>query len=78
MDTIRTGKRSSTATLLLLTLMLLGSGAAVGGCAYGGMAAMPDGTVLVARNGLFGGLRKIYSCKVAGTEMTCVETTNAP
>ena len=73
---IRPGKKLPTSTLLLLTL--LGSGVALGGCAYGGMAAMPDGSVLVARNSLFGGLRKIYVCKVAGTTMSCVETENAP
>jgi hypothetical protein len=61
-----------------LLLALLGSGLAAGGCAYGGMAAMPDGSVLVARNSLFGGLRKIYVCKVTGEAMSCVEATNAP
>jgi hypothetical protein len=76
MNTIRTGKRLPPSALLLLTL--LGSGIAVGGCSYGGIASMPDGSVLVARNSLFGGLRKIYVCKVAGNAMTCVETANAP
>ena len=73
---IRSGKKLPTSTLLFLTL--LGSGVAMGGCAYGGIAAMPDGTVLVARNSLFGGLRKIYVCKVAGNTMSCVESENAP
>jgi hypothetical protein len=76
MNMIRTGKKLPMSTLLLLTL--LGSGLVVGGCAYGGIASMPDGTVLVARNSLFGGLRKIYVCKVNGNAMSCVETTNAP
>lgn len=79
MNMIRTGKirnRGSMSALLLLTL--LGSGLAAGGCAYGGMAAMPDGTVLVARNSLLGGLRKIYVCRVSGTALNCVETANAP
>ena len=58
--------------------VLLGAGAAVGGCAYGGIATTSDGTVLVARNSLLGGLRKIYACKLTGTTMTCVETTNPP
>jgi hypothetical protein len=76
MNTIRTGKKLPMSALLLLTL--LGSGVAVGGCAYGGMATTQDGTVLVARNSLLGGLRKIYACKLVGTAMSCVETTNAP
>jgi hypothetical protein len=63
---------------VLLLLALLGSGLSVGGCAYGGIATAPDGTVLVARNSLFGGLRKIYSCKLNGNTWTCVETINAP
>ena len=78
MMTIRTGKTLPMSTLWLLTITLLGSGVAVGGCAYGGIAAMPDGTVLVARNSLLGGLRKIYVCKVNGNALTCVEGTNAP
>ena len=76
MNMIRTGEKRSSSVVLLL--MLLGMGAAVGGCAYGGIASTPDGTVLVARNSLFGGLRKIYACKLVGTAMSCVETTNAP
>jgi hypothetical protein len=77
MNTIRTaGEKRPMSVLLLLTL--LGSGAAVGGCAYGGLTSTPDGTVLVARNGLFGGLRKIYACKLVGNAMNCVETTNSP
>ena len=78
MNTIRTGQKSPMSRLLLLTITLLGSGVAVGGCAYGGIAAMPDGTVLVARNALLGGLRKIYVCKVSGNALNCVESTNAP
>jgi hypothetical protein len=60
----------------LLLLALLGLGGA--GCAYGGIATTPDGTILVARNSLFGGLRKIYVCKLAGDAFSCVESTNAP
>ena len=62
----------------LLLLALLGSGLSVGGCAYAGIATTPDGTVLVARNSLFGGLRKIYVCKLNGKDWSCVESTNAP
>jgi hypothetical protein len=76
MKTIRSGKRFSLSGLLLFTL--LGSSVAASGCAYGGMAAMPDGTVLVARNGLLGSLRKIYACKVNGSTMSCVEVANSP
>jgi hypothetical protein len=76
METLRTRRQSSVSTLMLWCL--LGSAAASGGCAYGGIAAMPDGTVLVARNALLGGLRKIYVCKVTGTTMSCTETANAP
>lgn len=76
MKTIRSGKRFGLSGLLLFTL--LGSGIASGGCAYGGIAAMPDGTVLIARNSLLGGLRKIYVCKVNGSTMSCVEGVNPP
>jgi len=77
METLRTRKRASVSTLLMLGF--LGAIAATGaGCAYGGMATMPDGTVLVARNALLGSLRKIYVCKVNGSTMSCVESTNAP
>ncbi len=76
METLRKRRRSSVSTLL--TFCFLGATATGVGCAYGGIAAMPDGTVLVARNSLLGGLRKIYVCKVNGTAMSCVETANAP
>jgi hypothetical protein len=76
MNTIHTREKRPMSAILLLTL--LGLGAVVGGCAYGGIASTPDGTVLVARNSLFGGLRKIYACKLVGNTMSCVETTNAP
>jgi hypothetical protein len=77
MDTLRDRKRSFMTTVMMLCL--LGAMAATGaGCAYGGMAALPDGTVLVARNSLLGGLRKIYVCKVNGAAMSCVESANAP
>jgi hypothetical protein len=76
MNTTQTPKKRMTSTVLLLAL--LGAGLSAGGCAYAGIATTPDGSVLVARNSLFGGLRKIYVCKLAGTAMSCVETTNAP
>jgi len=76
METLRERKRSSVSTLM--TWCLLGAMATGVGCAYGGITAMPDGSVLVARNSLLGGLRKIYVCKVNGSTMNCVESANAP
>ncbi len=77
METLRRRSRSSVSTLLMWCF--LGGAMATGaGCAYGGVAAMPDGTVLVARNSLLGGLRKIYVCKVNGSTLSCVEGANAP
>jgi len=67
-------KKVSAAILLALTLG--GTGAVVGGCAYGGVASTPDGTVVITRNDLllFGLLRKVYVCKAAGNVLTCAET----
>ena len=76
MNTIRSRKTMSMSALPLLAL--LGLGAAVGGCAYGGVATTADGTVIIARNGLLGTLRKVYICKLAGTALTCVESTGEP
>jgi hypothetical protein len=64
-------------SFLLIALLGL-SGALAGGCAYGGIAALPDGTVVLARNGLLGALRKIYICKVVGNALNCVESASAP
>lgn len=63
----------------LLALIGLTTGGSVG-CAYGGIAAAPDGTVYVARNDLllFGLLRKVYVCKPAGAGMACTETPTPP
>ena len=76
METLRERKRSSVSTLMMWCL--LGAMATGVGCAYGGITAMPDGSVLVARNALLGSLRKIYVCKVNGAAMSCVESANAP
>ena len=48
----------------------------MGGCAYSGVAATPDGTVVITRNDmlLFGLLRKVYVCKVNGDKLACTET----
>ena len=59
----------------------LGSaGAVAGGCAYGGVASTPDGTVVITRNDLFlfGALRKVFVCKVNGAALECKETPAAP
>ncbi len=58
----------------LLAVALGGTGAVVGGCAYGGVASTPDGTMVITRNGLFGALRKVFICKVNGNVLNCVET----
>jgi hypothetical protein len=49
-----------------------------GGCAYSRLTSTPDGTVIVARNSLFGANRKLYVCKVAGQDLSCVESKAAP
>ncbi|MEO8213913.1 MAG: hypothetical protein ABI560_12000 [Myxococcales bacterium] len=63
-------------TSALLLVVLDGAGAVMNGCAYGGVATTPDGTVVIARNDflLFGLLRKVYTCKNNGGQLTCVET----
>ena len=50
-------------------------GALGAGCAYGGIAAAPNGTVYVARNDsfLFGLLRGVYACTPAGAELNCAK-----
>ena len=67
-------KRFSAAVLLMTALG--GTGALVGGCAYGGVASTPDGTVVITRNDmlLFGLLREVYVCKVNGDKLACTET----
>lgn len=60
-----------------LMLATLGSaGVALNGCAYGGVASTPDGTVVIVRNDYFlaGLLRKVYVCKVNGNQLACTET----
>jgi hypothetical protein len=68
-----------TQKLALLALIGLTTGGSLG-CAYGGIAAAPDGTVYVARNDLllFGLLRKVFICKPAGTALACTEAASAP
>ena len=66
--------------VVLLVASLGGAGAVAGGCAYGGVASTPDGTVVITRNDLFlfGALRKVCVCKVNGTALECKETPAAP
>ncbi|HEY5450538.1 MAG TPA: hypothetical protein VIQ54_17410 [Polyangia bacterium] len=60
----------------LLAVTLGGTGALVGGCAYGGVASTPDGTIVITRNDLFlfGALRKVFVCKANGGKLECTET----
>jgi hypothetical protein len=50
------------------------------GCAYGGLATAPDGSMYVARNDLllFGLLRKIYSCRPGPAGLVCTEVPTIP
>ena len=50
------------------------------GCAYGGIASAPDGSVYVSRNDLilFGLLRKIDVCKPNGTALAGTEVSSPP
>ncbi len=68
-----------TKKLALLALIGVTTGGSFG-CAYGGIAAAPDGTVYVARNDmlLFGVLRKVYVCKPAGAALACTEVPTPP
>jgi len=67
-------KKIAAAGLLMFTLG--GTGALVGGCAYGGVASTPDGTIVITRNDLFlfGALRKVFVCKANGAKLECTET----
>ena len=59
---------------------LFGSAAAVGGCAYGGVAAVDDDTVVIVRNDafLFGLLRSVHVCQVADTGLTSCQSDEKP
>jgi hypothetical protein len=60
---------------VVLSAMVVGSGAALSACAYGGVATTPDGTVIIVRNDLIlaGLLRRVYVCKTVGSALNCVE-----
>jgi len=68
--------KKMTAFVLLAVTMRAGA-VALNGCAYGGVASTPDGTVVIVRNDYFlaGLLRKVYVCKVNGSQLACTETT---
>jgi hypothetical protein len=71
--------KDSVKKIAALGLLALTCGGAFG-CAYGGVASTPDGTVVLTRNDLilFGLLRKVFVCKVAGPGLTCNEAAVAP
>jgi hypothetical protein len=65
------------------TLFLLGALMALpaGACAYGGIAAHPNGKLYVARQDrfLFGALRKMYECTPDGAgNITCIAMEGRP
>ena len=64
----------------LMVVFLCATGVLANACAYSGVAATPDGTVVITRNDLllFGLLRKVYVCKVNGSQLACTETPAAP
>ena len=68
----------SSAKSLALILTVAACGLASNGCAYSGMAATPDGTVVLARNSLLGANRKIFVCHVVGNALNCTESPTAP
>lgn len=73
-EPIRNLARSMALTLTVVTCGALGAG-----CAYSGMAATPDGNVVIARNGLLGANRKVFVCRVgADSSLKCVETASPP
>jgi hypothetical protein len=75
---IKMVKKVTAFALLAVTLGV--GGLAMNGCAYGGVATTPDGTVVIVRNDffLFGLLRKVYTCKNNGGQLICSETATPP
>jgi|SoiMethySBSTD1v2_1073268.scaffolds.fasta_scaffold581957_2 hypothetical protein len=61
--------------LVVFGFLAAACGSGAFGCAYGGLATAPDGSVYVARNDLFllGLLRKVYVCRPAGAGLVCTE-----
>lgn len=59
---------------------LFASTAALGGCAYGGVAAVDDDTVVILRNNgfLFGLLRSVHVCQVSDSGLTNCATSDRP
>jgi hypothetical protein len=70
---LKNGAKSAIVIAALMTCGLVGNG-----CAYSGMAAMPDGTVVLARNSMLGANRKIFVCHVTGNDLKCVESASSP
>lgn len=65
--------------VLVLGLFVAGSALAAG-CAYGGIAAVDNNTVVITRNDgfLFGALRKVYVCQVSDAGLTACADRVAP
>lgn len=64
---------------LMMAMGMMAS--ALGGCAYGAIAATPDGSkVVVLRQDsfLFGALRKAFVCRVADTGLSSCAANEAP
>lgn len=64
-----------------VTMMLVGvMGSLLGGCSYGGVAAVGTDKVVIAKNNafLFGILNKVYVCKVADTGVSACASAEAP
>ena len=70
----KTRKGSLIAAVALLATL----GGVSGGCAYSGITSTPDGTIVLARNSLLGANRKLFVCKVVGTDLTCTESKSSP
>jgi hypothetical protein len=63
-----------------LLLVLIAASTGLGGCAYGGAAAMGDKLVILRNDSfLFGALRKVYVCKVTDAGLSnCQLSAEAP
>lgn len=59
---------------------LMASALTLGGCAYGGVAAVGTDKVVITRNDslLFGVLRKVYICTVSESGLSNCTETEAP
>ncbi len=68
-------KLRNLARSMALALTVVTCGALGAGCAYSGMASTPDGSIVIARNGMLGANRNIFVCRVgADSALKCLET----